>query len=403
MPQSNIDVIEKSARLFGPSGRWCNGLMIIDGIFHKARTWNFAPSSTSPWTGHPLDGITVSQEEYERIGSCSPFDVPGVRENVEFVFDGVTTGLPVDRCSEYLDRFNNEKHDVGTANMVSEVFSEYAKRILEKNKVDTFICCMPGCFYTFTKRTSLPVIDCPVCGRTASVKFKPGEDVVIPPAVYFTYYSYLGRTHLDYRRFELMMGLLREGHVTLDNIGTFHVDLNTAPFAVKGKHFIRGRVNRHVLGEFEGISLRGSDLMYGPTNKLTMPSVAFLSYILRNPDVIVLPDLASTFRDECVSEFLPDEMKEFANKLKRKGVMKTSTSTRHEQINELLTSLYAIAKKDRGLKILIKKNGDVMFPTDEIAESIKPWMIERAFAASEHRGISEVGELFNVEVVPRAG
>ena len=172
---------------------------------------------------------------------------------------------------------------------------------------------------------------------------------------------------------------------------TLCMNTSIPQLSVKGDHFIRGRVNREVLNE-AGLAIYNDELLQlrlGPT-RFNLGNL--IGRMLDDPLCMLDPERADKFRDEYVDSRWQEEYIQFVSTLRDKDLLRVDSAG----LNETLTALYHMAQKRAGKRTIIKKDGSIVFPTQDVLENMKPLMFERAFHATEHGSYDSPGAVFNM-------
>jgi hypothetical protein len=192
----------------------------------------------------------------------------------------------------------------------------------------------------------------------------------------------------------------------------YRIDKDMPGIRVNGHHFILGRVNRDVLSELriniwpgEAIAL-GDDDWWGPANPGDLVSGDLMvSYVhateegidrffelIENPDKLLDAATAGRYREEYIDRRWEEEFEIFVAKLVNDGILLVDSSG----VGETITALYHMAQRKSGKKSVIKKSGKVVFPTDDVFQSIDRDMMMRAFSLTEHAKYTDPDQVFRI-------
>jgi len=172
----------------------------------------------------------------------------------------------------------------------------------------------------------------------------------------------------------------------------FKIKMSDNPsFANRGKHFIRGRVNTEVMKKLGcRITPSGEFLQLGiSTDNLALQLILRLN---EDPMQILDEKMADSYRADYIDSMFNDEIASFAKQLSSMGVLRVDSAG----VNETLRVIYALAQKKAGARSIIKKSGDVQFPTDKVIQSIDSDLITKAFTMTEHSMYQNVEQAFNI-------
>jgi hypothetical protein len=169
-----------------------------------------------------------------------------------------------------------------------------------------------------------------------------------------------------------------------------NIDTDIPQLKTGGKHFIRGRVNREVLAE-RGFNINSSELLIGLV-QVNIESAAVLRRLLSDEKIILDESKADKFRMEYIDNKWEEEFVVFANKLRENGVLQVDSSG----IQDTLTALYNMAQKKSGKATIIKRDGSIVFPTQNVLENISQPLIERVFNITEHGRYDDISQVFAV-------
>jgi len=166
---------------------------------------------------------------------------------------------------------------------------------------------------------------------------------------------------------------------------------NEAPqLQVEGDHFIRARVNRDVLREAGINAYEASSSVSVWFTRSRAQLIELVERLMSDEEIMLDPSRASRFRTEYIEQRWGEEFMVFVNRLNDDGILQVDSSG----LNETLTALYHLAQKKAGSRTIIKKNGKIKFPTDDVLENISPLLMATAFMATEHSGYENPGDVF---------
>lgn len=159
---------------------------------------------------------------------------------------------------------------------------------------------------------------------------------------------------------------------------------------MNGEHFIRGRVNREVM-EQSGLRVDLEKIMIR-FNASNYNVLRVINLLLSDEAIVLDESMASKFRQEYIDNQWEEEFVNFATLLGERGVLKVDSSGVHDTLN----ALYNMAQNKSGKKTIIKRNGNIVFPTHDVLDNISQPMIERAFRVTEHGRYDDVTDVFQV-------
>ena len=158
---------------------------------------------------------------------------------------------------------------------------------------------------------------------------------------------------------------------------------------VGGPHYIKGMANQQSLkdngwGVSRGILYVGLGDLISSRRKMAIE--------MFSEDKIYDQSLANRFRAEYIQSRFDSEINSFEEKLRGSGVLKVKTMF----TRETTMVLYNMAQRRTGRKTIIKRDGTIVFPTQEVLDAVDTSLMTKAFMATEHPGYSEPSEVFRL-------
>jgi len=254
------------------------------------------------------------------------------------------------------------------------------------------ICISPSCHYM--EIGSGPITECESCGRYTSIPIVEEPD--IPDGCIHN----LSPVHI---RKLLVSSTMIDRIIELSNNDTVRliadrsrmmlsIDTNIPQLRAKGDHFIRARVNRAVLGD-SGHNIPAEANWLIPIIGLNRSNTELIIRLLEDESILLDPSRADAFREEYIDEQWSEEYIKFVSLLRKSGTLKVDSAGLHET----LTALYNMVQNSAGLRSIIKKSGEVVFPTTSVLENTNTRLIVQAFNATEHNAYETIGDVFVIE------
>ena len=260
---------------------------------------------------------------------------------------------------------------------------------------EAVVCIAPGCSHTtfIPDGTSGFLNRCSSCNSMTSIRAGEIDDVPEGP-IFSLATQGIAQLVADARRNRDVFALAASSEhasITVEN-GFIELSINSEmpQLKIKNAHFIRGRVNRRVLSD-TGINLPSTGRWY--TNSvinMRIMTLDFLTRLLSDDDIILDLDMANDIRAEYIDERWGAEYDKFARAMSKRKIIKVDSAG----LTEMLTALYNIVQNNIGKKPIIKKTGDVLFPTADVLNNISDRDIKIAFGVSEHEPFDNVDDVF---------
>jgi len=301
---------------------------------------------------------------------------------------------------ETLDKLNRNPEKFAAYYRENILRSDIFPKVLdavrrESSEVSFYLCIDPHCHHIFYTNQTITAIfrKCDGCGAITQLHSSasgPVPDVLIMGLCHRTIQSLKRRHEINnvaWNSCDADGVRLRVG----DSFPMLDIEQNIQQLSVKGDHFIRGRVNREVLSE-SGLSFYGNGPIRIRISQINSDQAALLTKLLSDPLIMLDPDRAEKFRDEYVDSRWGEEYTSFVLEL-RKGRLKVDSAG----LDETLTALYHMTQKKIDKRTIIKKDGSIVFPTQKVLENINPFMMRRAFAATEHGRYIDPAQVFNMD------
>jgi hypothetical protein len=282
---------------------------------------------------------------------------------------------------------------------------------------ESYICVQPECHYIRyenTEHEGQSIKQCRLCGAHTAINARVViEHGTVPDVVLMALaqqrYRKIKSAALKCATLARMAAEQEHIAITLyDYRPTLRISKDMPGFRVDGDHFIRGRVNREVLLEakatpwpMEGDGpddfIAGQDadpitdimMMWYNTDEET---VDLLKRVIDEPKVFLDPSKADKFREEYIDARWDEEFGKFVAALIDKNILAVDSSG----VKDTLTTLYHLAQRKVDKKTVIRKNGNIRFPTHEVLENISPDLIKRAFAVTEHGAYVDPQQVFRL-------
>ena len=358
---------------------------------------------TSSDTSSPWHGITAVEGELDPEKTNAKTYVAKFGDDHEFSFkDG-------SRCTwkartEKASMFENLNTD-------PEAFAVYYREnVLRKDMfavmsaalkkadrpLEYHMCISPFCHFIRYQETGkvTSMRKCDACGAMASVYCKAGDkipDAALMALSFKSMQDLIARKELNDFAWDIGAGDKKVWFGAYDSWPTLYISPKISQLSVRGEHFIRGRVNREVLGEV-GVAVYEDETIRLGISSMSSETSSVLSRMLSDPLIMLDMKRAEKFRDQYVDSRWKDEYTKFVLALKKKKLLTVDSAG----LNETLTALYHMTQKKVSKKTIIKRDGKIIFPTEEVLENLNPFMFERAFNATEHGSYDSAGAVFNM-------
>lgn len=272
-----------------------------------------------------------------------------------------------------------------------------AAALLESNE-KLYMCVNPMCNRTnfADENDRIQLRHCQHCGRMTMVRDDLLLERGVPDGVFHNLMA--NNIHVLDRRIDMNNTLLNIA-ATQDKADILYrgsnpflcISTSMPQLKVGGDHFIRGRVNREVLGEL-GFDVNRDHIMIS-FESLHIELASMLRLLFSDENIMLDESKAEKFRQEYIDGQWDDEFVLFVDELVRNGTLKVDSSG----VQDTLTVLYNMAQRMSGKKTIIKRAGKIVFPTREVLENISQPLIEKAFSVTEHGNYTDYSEVFQVD------
>ena len=259
---------------------------------------------------------------------------------------------------------------------------------------EPIVCIAPGCSYTsfIQDGTSGFLNRCSSCNAMTGIRVSDIDDVPEGPIFALATLS-IKQLVADARRNRDVFALVASSeHASVSGINGYielSVNAEIPQLKVEDSHFIRGRVNRRVLSD-AGVDFPPTGNWYNSVINLRLLTLDILTRLLSDDNIILDIDMANDIRAEYVDERWGAEYNKFARAMSKRKIIKVDSAG----LTEMLTALYNIVQNNIGKKPIIKKAGDVSFPTADVLNNISDRDIKIAFGVSEHEPFDRVDDVF---------
>jgi hypothetical protein len=390
----------------GTSGRWSTSRLSMTTV----DMW------ISEIHGDPYNGLVLPVDRPEWFGmnlSAQEYCAISMEESgdIEFNFDGTFSTLEdrivdvqdVERCRidpEYFVSYFKEHI------MYPPLYDHILRGAREQDiSYSPYICINPRCHNVtyvgdeHANDTPPAIKSCVACSgftmvHETRIDRGPPPDAVIMALAFFPFKTVRSAS----KRNRIAMEIAEQSQyckIRVENGQPFLWISRLAPqLYTRGDHFIRARINREVLSEqniASGIDT-GSNIHAGFVS-MNNKQLELLRKLMSDELMNLDPERGSKFREEYIDERWEEELVNFVGKLREKGILLVDSIG----MGDTLTALYHLAQKKAGASTVIKKNGNIRFPTSEVLENIDSFMMTRAFEATEHPYHAQPSDVFRLD------